>query len=59
MSERRMAVAEPPAREIAGPVISKAIPQEVAYDGQQFIELKLAPTDFIATARGLAAKKEA
>jgi hypothetical protein len=37
-----------------GPVLSDEVPQELHHDGQFYIQLKLAPADFIATARGLA-----
>ena len=29
--------------------LSRSVPQEVTYEGQQFIELKLAPSDFLAS----------
>jgi hypothetical protein len=40
----------------AGPVLSDDVPQELHHDGQFYIQLMLAPADFIATARGLAAE---
>lgn len=43
----------------AGPILSDNVPQEVTYSGQHYIEIKLRPTDFIATARALADKQEA
>jgi hypothetical protein len=39
------ALAEP------GPTLSSNVPQQVTYSGQHYIELRLAPTDFVATAR--------
>jgi hypothetical protein len=41
-----------------GPVFSYDVPQEVTYSGQHYIELRLAPTDFIATARSAGETKD-
>jgi hypothetical protein len=35
-----------------GPILSYNVPQDVTYSGQHYIEIQLAPEDFIATARG-------
>ena len=45
-----------PPRTLAGPKLSPNVPQEISHSGQHYIELRLAPTDFIATARAAAAK---
>ena len=34
-----------------GPILSYNVPQDVTYSGQHYIEIQLAPEDFIATAR--------
>ena len=38
----------------AGPILSESVPQEITYSGQHYIEIKLAPSDFVATARAAA-----
>lgn len=35
------------------PLLSYNVPQQVAYSGQNYIELTLAANDFIATARAM------
>ena len=35
------------------PLLSYNVPQQVAYSGQNYIELRLAANDFIATARAI------
>ena len=52
MAEMQTALAELVAHPTAGaPTLSYEVPQQVTYSGQHYIELRLDPTDFIATAR--------
>lgn len=55
MPESRMPEGQPGAERPAqtAPLLSYNVPQQVAYSGQNYIELTLAENDFIATARAI------
>jgi hypothetical protein len=41
------------------PLLSYNVPQQVGYSGQNYIELRLAANDFIATARAIEQEDQA